>query len=340
VRSVFISLVLASVFPPVFAQTKDGPANEKAQKTHKEALQYWRQGKKSLALDSFKKADKQDGGQCLACQKQIIEYGCELGDWKAAELAAEEMVAGAKLAGDTARAHYEFALVLVSEGLHKHKDEIFSGAHDEITKALAAKANFPKAFFLDGKALANLRQDEAAKARFEQYVKIAPGDDPFLQRALRYINRPELARARMAPPFVVTTADGKRISMDELQGKVVLLDFWATWCGPCRRALPHMREVAREFQGQPLVILSVSLDSDEQKWRQFVVKNDMTWPQYRDSGFAGSMARMFDVNAIPHTFTIDADGVLQDEHIGDASIEGKLKKLLVRARELESSRSR
>jgi len=82
------------------------------------------------------------------------------------------------------------------------------------------------------------------------------------------------------------------------------------------------------------VILSVSLDSDEQKWKEFIGKNEMTWPRYRDGGFTGSIAKMFGVTAIPHTFTIDADGVLQEEHIGDASIEGKLKKLLVHAREL------
>jgi thiol-disulfide isomerase/thioredoxin len=128
--------------------------------------------------------------------------------------------------------------------------------------------------------------------------------------------------------------------MDDLQGKVVLLDFWAVWCGPCRAALPHIQEVARKFQGQPLVILSVSLDADERKWREFVEENDMTWPQYRDGGFSGPIAKMFGVEAIPHTFTIDADGVLQDEHIGDASIEGRLKKLLARARDLQSTRSR
>lgn len=66
-----------------------------------------------------------------------------------------------------------------------------------------------------------------------------------------------------------------------------------------------------------------------------MAKNEMTWPQYRDGGFNGSIAKMFFVNAIPHTFTIDADGVLQDEHIGDASIEGKLKTRIARARELQ-----
>jgi len=63
----------------------------------------------------------------------------------------------------------------------------------------------------------------------------------------------------------------------------------------------------------------------------------MSWPQYRDAGFTGEMAKLFGVEAIPHTFTIDADGVLQDEHIGDANIEGKLKKLIARAEELQSA---
>jgi thiol-disulfide isomerase/thioredoxin len=226
--------------------------------------------------------------------------------------------------------------VLSTEGMQRKKDEYLTRAHEEIAKALAAVANFPDALFLDGQLLARLQQDDAAKARFEQFVKLRPADDPNRVRALRYIRRPELARARMSPAFSLTTLDGKRISMDELQGKVVLLDFWATWCGPCREALPHMQKVAKKFEGQPLVILSVSLDDNEQKWKEFIAKNQMTWPQYRDGGFTGPVATMFGVKAIPHTYTIDADGVLQEEHIGDASVEGKLTKLLVHARELQT----
>jgi peroxiredoxin len=77
----------------------------------------------------------------------------------------------------------------------------------------------------------------------------------------------------------------------------------------------------------------VSVDNDHQKWKDFIAKNEMTWPQYCDGGFTGPIAKMFGVEAIPHTFTIDSDGVLQDEHIGDASIEGKLKKLIKHAQE-------
>jgi peroxiredoxin/Tfp pilus assembly protein PilF len=332
-----IILALACAVTSLSAQEKtEGPTSEKAQKTYNEGLEYLHQRAPGSALESFKKADKQDGGHCAACQQKMIKYGVERGDWKTAETAAGEMVAEAQGEKNVALAHHEFGIVLMDEGLNRHKDEFFARAHEEMTKALAAYPKFPDAIFVDGRVLAQLKQDDAAKAQFEQFVKMQPEDNPDRQRALRYISQPELARARMAPSFVVTTIDGQRISLDDLKGKVVLLDFWATWCRPCREALPHVRDIAKKFQDHPLVVLSVSLDADEQKWKDFISKNEMTWPQYRDpAGFAGPIAKMFGVEAIPHTFTIDADGVLQDEHIGDASIEGKLKKLVARARELE-----
>jgi thiol-disulfide isomerase/thioredoxin len=337
-----ILVVLASIVAPLLGQekTNEGPANEKAQKTYKEALDYLHRRMTAAALEGFKKADKQDDSHCLACQKKMIAYGIELREWKTAETAAEEMVEQAQGSKNVAIAHYQFGLVLLDQGRDKHKDELFARAHDEMTKALAAAANFPNAVFADGRALAYLKQDDAAKARFEEFSKMRPADDPDRGRALRYVDRPELARARMAPPFEVTTADGQRVSMDDLAGKVVLIDFWATWCEPCRAALPRIREIAKKFQGQPLVVLSISLDKDEQMWKDFVGKNEMTWPQYRDGGFSGPIAKMFGVVAIPQTFTIDADGVLQDEHIGDASIEGKLKKLVARARDAEAPAKR
>lgn len=335
-RYAAIGLMLAVMVTQLPSQqTPEGPTSEKAQKAYKEAVDYLKKNMTESALDNFKKADKQDGGHCPACQKQMIKYGVELRDWKTAETAAEEMVADAKSERDVALAQYQAGVVLFREGLEKHKDDLFSRAHEHFTQALAAVANFPDALFADGRALAYLKQDDAAKAEFEKFVAMRPADNPDRQRAMRYISEPELARARMAPPFAITTLDGRRVSLDDMKGKVVLLDFWATWCGPCREALPHMRSIAKNFQGQPLVILSVSLDADDHKWKDFIEKNGMTWMHYRDGGFNGPISKMFGVEAIPHTFTIDADGVLQDEHIGDASIEGKLKKLVSHARDVQ-----
>ena len=332
------SLVVACVLAPAPAQEiKDGPTNEKARETYKNALKELAERKSDEAFERFKRANKQDGGHCVACQKQMIKYGVQYRDWKAAELAAEEMVGEAKSDRERAFTHYQFAVVLLEEGLQRHKEELFARTHDEIGKALDAYGNFPDALYLDGRALANLRQDDAAKARFEEFLKAEAGNGRDRQRARRYIQYPELARAPMVPPFTVTTAGGQPFSMEDLQGRVVLLDFWAIWCPPCHAALPHLREIAKKFQGQPLVILSVSLDGNEQQWKAFIARNGMTWPQYREAGVNGVMARMFGVHAIPRTFLIDADGVLRDEHLGDALIEDKLEKLIAQAREIQSA---
>jgi thiol-disulfide isomerase/thioredoxin len=335
-RYAVAAVLTICIAAPLLSQEKaDGPTNEKAQKSYQEAMKNVNGRMIDAALDNFKKADKQDGGHCVACQRNMVKYGLELGDWKTAETAAGEMVAEAQPGKDAALAHYQLGFVVMNEALSKKKDDVYARAHSELSLALAAAPNFPAALFLDGRALAHLGQDNDAKTQFQKFVKLASADDPNRQRALRFIDEPELARARMAPAFAVTTLSGQRIALDDLKGKVVLLDFWATWCEPCREALPHMREIAKKFQGQPLVIVSVSLDPDEQKWKDYVEKNEMTWLNYRDGGFTGPVSKLFGVEAIPHTFTIDPDGILQDEHIGDASVEGKLKKLIARARDLQ-----
>jgi thiol-disulfide isomerase/thioredoxin len=337
---VTLALCLAASAAVADEQPKNEPSNDKAQKTYKEAIELLNMRRVGPALDAFKKADKQDGGHCFGCQKQMITFGTRYGEWKTAEQGAQEMIADAHGPQAIAIGHYQMASVLMAEGFEAHKQESFKRAHDEIAAALAAFSNFPDAYYLDGRALAQLHQDEEAKARFEQFAKTQPEKDSGRQRAERFIGNIDLARARMAPPFEVTTMDGQKLSMDQLQGTVVLIDFWATWCGPCREALPHIHSIADKFRGEPLIVLSVDLDTDEKKWNDFVVERHMTWPQYFDGGFGGSMAKSFGIHEIPHTFTIDADGIVQDEKIGDASIEGKLKKLLARAREIQLAQGR
>lgn len=334
-----IVLVLLTVVATASGQKQSGgPTNEKAQKTFQEALSHENKRELREAFDSFKKADKQDEGKCFECERKIARYGLQFQDWKAAENAAIAMVANAPDRQMTALSHYQLGMVYLDKGLIKNDQASFPKAHEELTKAVAAYSNFPDAIYADGQALANMKQDEAAKVQFARFVELTKSDDPMRQRAQRFVQQPELARARMAPAFAVDTLDGHHVSLDDLKGKVVLLDFWATWCQPCREALPHIRKISQKFQGQPFAVLSISLDDDDGQWKQFIAKNEMTWLQYRDGGFTGPVARMFNVHAIPQTFTIDADGVLQDQHIGDEAIEGKLKKLIARAQEVASSK--
>jgi len=140
----------------------------------------------------------------------------------------------------------------------------------------------------------------------------------------------------MAPAFTVTALDGSKFTLDEMGGRVVLIDFWATWCGPCNEELPHMKKIAKEFAGQPLVIISVSWDSDATKWKDFIQKNEMTWVQYRDADH--ELAKRFGVEAIPNYFTIDKDGVLTSEMMGSGNdVEGKLRKLVAKAKAAQAT---
>jgi thiol-disulfide isomerase/thioredoxin len=310
------------------------PTDEKARKTFANAIQYQKQHEQYAAIGEFRKANKQDGGHCGECLKRAFKLAMEINDFKNAEDTARDMLAQASTADEKAAAHFQLALALQRQGIYGKKDKCFSESCDEFQAALDAAPNLEAARYSYGVSLAYLHQDEAARKAFGEFLSREKSNTDYRDRAGRYMDRIELARAIMAPPFSLTTLDGQHISMDGLAGKVVLIDFWATWCGPCREALPHIRKIAQKFASPQFVVLSVSLDHDDDKWKSFVRDNGMTWLQYRDGAMGGKVANQFGVHAIPATFTIDADGVLEDQHVGDADIEGKLKKLIARAEEV------
>lgn len=307
-----------------------GPTDAKARKTFASAMDWERHHGYLAAIGLYRKANKQDGGHCTDCLLGAYKLDMKIADYKGAVADAQAMVAIAGNADERGAAHYRTALAAQNLGLATRKEQCFSESCAEFDAALKEMPQLGPAHYGLGLSYARLHQDEAARREFAAFLAQDKSAPVLHERAQRFLENLELARATMAPPFSLTTLDGQHISMDELAGKVVLIDFWATWCGPCRAALPHIAKIAREFAGQPLVVLSISLDSDEAKWKDFVAKNGMTWLQYRDGG-SGAIANEFGVRAIPATFSIDADGVLQDEHVGDASVDGKLKKLVARA---------
>jgi thiol-disulfide isomerase/thioredoxin len=319
--------------------TKPGePTDPKARKTYAEAVDWQRRGETALAIDTFRKANKQDGGHCEQCQNSAYSLAMEINDFKSAIAVVQEALA--QSVGDADRAGLELwlGMALQREGIAEKKQKCFEESCDAFKTALKLAPNLTGVHFGYGTSLAYLHQDDQARAEFDAFLAQDRQNPDLHTRAQRFTDRIELARARMAPAFTATTIDGKRVSLDELAGKVVLIDFWATWCAPCREALPHMRSIAHKFEGQPFVMLSISLDSDGEKWKNFVAGNEMTWLQVRDGGFEGALSRRFNVNAIPATFSIDADGVLEDQHVGDAGIESKLKKMIASAAEIENQK--
>jgi thioredoxin-like negative regulator of GroEL len=156
------------------------------------------------------------------------------------------------------------------------------------------------------------RDDEGAavlRAYLEEFPKGA-----MAETARRYIADPRRTRARFAPSFTVETLQGERLSLADLKEKTVVLDFWATWCGPCVAAIPELKDLLRKHSGTPLVLVSISVDQDEDTWRKFVSRQSMSWPQYRDQD--RRLQEMFGVRAFPTYIVIDGDGIIRHEIMG------------------------
>ncbi len=123
------------------------------------------------------------------------------------------------------------------------------------------------------------------------------------------IENPRRARESFAPRFSVVTLDRELVDLDSLKGKVVLLDFWGTWCPPCVAAVPILKDLQKRHAKDAFVILSVSSDTDETVVRAFTDKNRIVWPQYWDRD--RKVQQAFDVRAFPTYVLIDDEGVVR-----------------------------
>jgi len=351
-RTLFISAILICLAATLFAQdSAQGPTDKKAQKSYQQALQSLQERAWGVALWYFRDADKKDQGHCLPCHEQMVKLGLQIKDWKAVEDGASGLASEVQEPKQQAVAHYYLGMALLNEGIDQHQNDLFIHSHDELSKAISLYPGYPDMVFQDGKALAQLHRDDEAKAEFDKFIAMTPDGLFEKWRAQQFISKPELARANLVPEFTAFMSDGQRITVRDLAGKVVLVHFWATTCDTCARSFPHLRAIAKKFQNQPFVLLSISTDYQPAVWHSFLEKNDVPGMQCME-GFNGPIARAFGVRIhyqgsvdnpiagtwvsshsvkqdLPKTFTIDADGVLQEEKLSD-SLDARLEELLAR----------
>lgn len=130
-----------------------------------------------------------------------------------------------------------------------------------------------------------------------------------LQQAITSLKT--ISVGKPAPDFTLPAPDGSSISLSSLRGKCVLLDFWASWCGPCLREVPNVKRVYEKYHSKGFEILSVSLDDKENNWTQAIAKHELTWLHVSSlKGWKCPVAKLYNVTGIPAMFLIAADGTI------------------------------
>jgi thiol-disulfide isomerase/thioredoxin len=139
------------------------------------------------------------------------------------------------------------------------------------------------------------------------------GDTPspaeLAARRLRSLR--DLTVGKPAPEIEGKDVDGKPMRLSDYRGKVVVLTFWATWCGPCVAMMPHERELIRRMEGKPFVLLGVNGDEDKERMRYQSKELQITWRSFYDGGPDGPISRSWDVRGWPMVVVLDRDGVIR-----------------------------
>ncbi len=131
-----------------------------------------------------------------------------------------------------------------------------------------------------------------------------------------------------APDFTQATPAGDDFSLHDLRGKVVLVDFWASWCGPCRRENPNVVRMYNEYREQGFEILGVSLDRDRNRWVQAIEQDGLEWLHVSDLQYwQNGAAKLYGVSSIPHTILLDAEGRIIARGLRGRQLEAKLQEL-------------
>ena len=147
------------------------------------------------------------------------------------------------------------------------------------------------------------------------------------QKPKRGTKNGKYAAGDMAPDIVMNDPSGVERKLSDLRGKVVLVDFWASWCGPCRRENPNVVRAYAKYKDQGFEVFSVSLDSKADRWASAIEQDQLTWPNHVSDlkGWRNAAAQEYGISSIPHTMLIDRDGSILATHLRGGALESSLR---------------
>lgn len=129
--------------------------------------------------------------------------------------------------------------------------------------------------------------------------------------------------------FAQNDANGKKVKLSDFKGKYVFIDFWASWCGPCRAENPNVLKAYNDFKGKNFEVLGVSLDDDPAKWKKAIADDGMPWTQISDlKGYENEISSWYGIQAIPSSFLLDPNGVIIAKDLRGTMLHTKLSEIL------------
>jgi len=307
-----IALLVSAPAPAARGQGPDQTAEFAA--AMQEGNQALAQRKFLAAIDAFKKANdirKKQSPEALFAMSRAYFAMSAFKD------AADRCTEALKFTGEDTRLQgqmrYMHGLSFVALGLQKGSTGEFKTAEEDFRATLQLTDKIPVAGFQLGSLLMRQGRDQEGVAALEAYIPLG-GNAPEVEEARRMIANPRRARENYAPEFSLVTMQGELLQLKDLHGKAVLIDFWGTWCPPCRASTPDIVKFYKKHTNDPFVMIGVAVHDKEEPWKDYVKEHEMVWPQYFDTG--ARIARLFNVTAYPTYLILDGDGVIRSRQLG------------------------
>jgi len=261
------------------------------------------------ALKSFKHANELRKGNCAQCLLDIAEAYHGLSAYKNVVDSCDKAIDLAAGDKELSISIYNLKGMTLIESAERKDQKKLQDAEAALRKGIAIDSEVSILHYNLGIALMQMNRDADGVAELKKYLELKP-NSPNVEEARKMIENPRRSREAYAPDFSFTSAEGEYISTDDLRGKVVLLDFWGTWCPPCRESLPSLRDLYKRYSKEKaFMLISVSVRDEEATWREFTTKNQMVWPQAFDGD--SKIQRAFQVRAFPTYILIDHEGIIR-----------------------------